>query len=80
MTVKEKLHARIDQMSDSEAEALLRIAERRTRDPLTRLWDEAPADDEPWTDADEAAVAEGDADISAGDVVDFDELRRDLAS
>lgn len=67
-------------MSDSEAEALLRIATRQAGDPLTRLWDEAPADDEPWTDTDETAVAEGDADIAAGRVVGVDELRRDLAS
>ncbi|HEY4280338.1 MAG TPA: hypothetical protein VGM91_19095 [Conexibacter sp.] len=80
MTVKERLHARIDEMSDGEAQALLRIAERRSDDPLTRLWDDAPADDEPWTDADEAAAAEGDADIAAGNVVDLDQLRRDLAS
>jgi predicted transcriptional regulator len=80
MTVKEQLHHAIDAMSDSEAEALLRIAQRRADDPLTRLWADAPADDEPWTDADEAAVAEGDADIAAGNVVDFDDLRRDLAS
>jgi predicted transcriptional regulator len=78
VTVKEQLRARIEQMSESEAQALLRIAEQRARDPLTRLWDDAPADDEPWTDADEAAVAEGDADIAAGDVVGLDELRRDL--
>lgn len=80
MTVKEELHARIEQMSDSEAEALLRIANRQAGDPLTRWWDDAPADGEPWTEADETAVAEGDADIAAGRVVGLDELRRDLAS
>lgn len=80
MTVKEQLHARIEEMSESEAEALLRIADLRTRDPLMRIWDEAPADDESWTDADEAAAAEGDAAIAAGEVVSLDELRRDLAS
>jgi predicted transcriptional regulator len=80
VTVKEQLYARIEEMSDSEAETLLRIANRRADDPLTRLWDDAPADDEPWTDADETAVAEGDADITAGEVADLDEVRRDLAS
>jgi hypothetical protein len=29
VTVREQLHARIEQMSDSEAKALLRIAEQR---------------------------------------------------
>jgi hypothetical protein len=80
VTVKEQLHARIEQMTDSEAEALLRIAEERAADPLSRMWDAAPVDDEPWTDADETAVAEGDADIAAGRVTDLDHLRRDLAS
>jgi hypothetical protein len=80
VTVKEQLHARIEEMTDREAAALLRIADLRARDPLMRLWDQAPVDDEPWTAADEEAAAAGDRDIAAGDVVGLDELRRDLAS
>ena len=80
MTVKEQLLARVEQMSEDEASALLRIADRRAGDPLSRLWDEAPDDDEAWTEADDAAAAEGDADITAGRAVGLDELRRNLAS
>lgn len=80
MTVKDQLRARIEEMTESEAAELLRIADQRAADPLTRLWNAAPSDDEPWTDADEAAAAEGDQDIAAGHVLSLDELRRELSS
>ena len=37
---------------------------------------EAPEDDEPWTEADEAAVAEADADFAAGRTVSLGELEQ----
>ena len=80
MTIKDQLRARIEEMTESEAAELLRLADQRAADPLTRMWDAAPPDDEPWTDADQAAVAEGDRDIAAGDVVNLDELRREFSS
>lgn len=66
MTVKERLIARIEAMSEQDASELLRIADRRARDPLVRLWADSPGDDEPWTDSDEAARQEVEADRLAG--------------
>lgn len=34
----------------------------------------APEDDEPWTDEDEAAVAEGRADFTTGHTISLDEM------
>lgn len=39
---------------------------------------DAPVDDEPWTEQDEAAAAEGRADIAAGRTVSLDEAMREL--
>lgn len=66
MTVKERLIARIEAMSDQDAGELLRIAELRAGDPLIRLWADAPDDDEPWTSVDEAARREVEADRREG--------------
>jgi predicted transcriptional regulator len=38
----------------------------------------APVDDEPWTEEDEAAAAEGRANIAAGRTVSLDEAMREL--
>jgi len=50
-----------------------------TDDPVLRAFIDAPEDDEPLTDEDLAAIAEGKADIDRGDVVrweDYDPDRR----
>lgn len=49
--------------------------------PSERLPDfvrNAPIDDEPLTDEEAAAVAEGLEALAAGDVVDFEEIRREF--
>jgi len=79
MTIKEQLRARIETMTDSEAAELLRIVDQRA-DPLTRLWNSAPVDDEPWTEADQTAAEEGDRDIASGAIISVEELRRELSS
>lgn len=66
MTVKEQLRARIDAMSEQEAAEALRLLDLRTDHVLARFRD-APPDDEPWTEADEAAAAEGRAAAAAGE-------------
>jgi len=37
-------------------------------------WQNAPEDDEPWTDEDEAAVAESRAEFSAGRTISLEEI------
>jgi len=76
MTVKERLHRVVDEMSDDEAETLRRIETLRS-DPLVRFFDAAPIDDEPVTPEEEAATAEVERDRRAGiSPFSFDEIRR----
>ena len=79
MTVKERLIARIEAMTEEDAGELLRIAELRARDPLLRLWTDAPDDDEPWTSSDEAARDEVEADRRQGVArLSAEEVEREL--
>lgn len=62
VTIKERLHKLVDELSDGEADEALRyIAERRS-DPIVAAFRDAPDDDEPVTIADEQALAEVHAD------------------
>jgi hypothetical protein len=77
MTVKERLHQVIEQMTDEEAEATLRRIEARRTDPFLRYLDAAPLDDEPVSPEEEAAVAEVEADRAAGvPTIPFDDIKR----
>ncbi len=75
MTVKERLHEVIERMTDAEAAETLRTLDAG-RDPVARLIEAAPLDDEPFTAADAAALAEAD---TSGDAIELDDLRRELA-
>jgi hypothetical protein len=48
-------------------------------DPVLAAFRDAPADDEPWTTEDEAAAAQGRADLAAGRTVSLDEALRESA-
>jgi hypothetical protein len=76
MTAKEKLRERIETLSEKEAGETLRLLDLRT-DPVIAAFRDAPADDEPWTDEDEVAAAEGRADLAAGRTVSLDEALRE---
>lgn len=45
-------------------------------DPLLLALANAPEDDEPWTEEDEAAVAESRADFAAGRTISLEEMPR----
>ncbi len=77
MTAKEKLLERVTRLSEGEAEETLRLLEDR-EDPVVAAFREAPEDDEPWTEEDEAAVAEADADFAAGRTVSHEEIKREF--
>lgn len=80
MTVKERLHQVVDELSDDEAEAMLRRVEAMRSDPFLRYLDAAPVDDEPVSAEEEAAVAEVEADRAAGvQRVPFDDVKRKYA-
>lgn len=75
MTAKEKLLQRVTRLSETEAEETLRLLDDRD-DPVVVAFREAPEDDEPWTETDEAALAEADADFAAGRTVSLEEIER----
>ena len=80
MTTKERLHQVVDELSDEEAEAMLRRVEALRADSFVRYLDAAPVDDEPVSEEEEAAVAEVDADRAAGvPTIPFDEIKRKYA-
>ncbi len=76
MTAKQKLRERIEALSEEEAGEALRLLDMRA-DPVIAAFRDAPVDDEPWTDEDEAAAAEGRADLAAGRTISLDEALRD---
>lgn len=78
MTAKEKLRERIEAFSEEEAGDALRLLDMRG-DPVVVAFRNAPTDDEPWTAEDEAAAAEGRADLAAGRTVSLDEALRESA-
>jgi len=76
VTAKEKLKAAVDRLTEAEA-ASAEIVVRR--DPVAEAFENAPLDDEPWTEADEAAIAEADADRAAGvPTIPLEQVEREL--
>ena len=63
MTAKEKLRERVEALSEEEAGEALRLLDMRG-DSVIAAFRDAPADDEPWTEEDEAAATEGRADLA----------------
>lgn len=79
VTVKDRLRKVVEEMTDEEAEITLRDIDARRADPVLRLIDGAPLDDEPTTPEDDVAAAEAYAEAEAGaPTVSLDDLRRDL--
>jgi hypothetical protein len=72
MTAKEKLRERVEALSEEEAGEALRLLDLRA-DPVIAAFRDAPADDEPWTEDDETAAAEGRADLADGHSASLDE-------
>jgi predicted transcriptional regulator len=77
VTAKEKLLERVTKLSEAEADETLRLLELRD-DPVVVAFRDAPMDDEPWTDEDEAATKEADADFAAGRTVTHEEIKREF--
>jgi hypothetical protein len=75
MTTREKLHRLVDELADAELAPTLRIVETQRHDAVIQAFASAPEDDEPWT-AEEAAVAESDAEFAAGDTLSHEEMLR----
>ena len=81
VTTKERLHKLVDELSEQEADDALRYIAQRREDPVIAAFRDAPEDDEPWTESDESAMAEVEADRAAGTPpISLDELKRELAN
>lgn len=80
MTAKEKLRERVEALSEQEAAETLRLLDQRRSDPLTRLLENAPADDEPTTPEEDAGVKEALDAAARGEVISAEEIRREFAS
>jgi hypothetical protein len=76
MTAKEKLRERVETLSEEEAGEALRLLDMRA-DVVVAAFRDAPADDEPWTEEDEVAAAEGRSDLAAGRTVSLDDALRE---
>ena len=79
-TARVAIHRLVDELPDGELQAAKRYMEylRNMKDPLVRKLSEAPYDDEPLTEDDEAALQQGLADIAAGRVYTAEEVKREL--
>lgn len=83
MTVKEKqekLHRLVNVLPDAELMAAERYLEylAHSADPVACALEQAPEDDEPLTDQEQAAAAEGWAAHRAGEGWSTEEVRREL--
>jgi PHD/YefM family antitoxin component YafN of YafNO toxin-antitoxin module len=78
MTAKEKLRARVEELSEAEAADTLDYLASR-RDPLAELLENAPLDDEPTTPEEEEGLREAREQVARGEVVSAEEIRREFA-
>lgn len=69
MTARERLHRIVDELPEPDAEQILRAFEHWRADPVSRALAAAPADDEPETPEERAAVEEAHEEVRRGDVV-----------
>jgi hypothetical protein len=80
MTVKERLHQLVDALPESEAHAAERyldyLREAATEGPLMRALRNVQLDDEPYTEAERAAVAEARKEKEKG--IPHEEVKRML--
>lgn len=77
MTAKQQLRERIEAFSEDEASEALCLLDLRI-DPVIAAFRNAPLDDEPWTEGDQAAAAEGRADLAAGRTVPLEQAIAEL--
>ena len=84
MVTREQLYRLVDELPEDELATAARILEglqgHSEQDPMLKLLDEAPEDDEPLTPEDIAAIEEGKAAFRRGDYWTPQEAKRELLS
>jgi hypothetical protein len=78
VTAKEKLRARVETLSEQEAEATLDFIGSRGSDSFARWLASRPEDDEPVTAEVESALTESEADIAAGRTISLEDIKHGL--
>jgi len=79
MTAKEKLRQVVEDLSELEAERMLKvIARRRERNPMIAAFEDAPEDDEPFTDEEAAEADEAWASYKRGEAAPLDQIRHEF--
>jgi putative heme degradation protein len=78
--LRDELRQLVDQLPDRDLYAAKRFLAylRNTKDPMMQKLVEAPYDDEPLTEKDKAALAEGWEALARGDVYSDEEVRHQL--
>jgi hypothetical protein len=66
MTTREKAQKLLDELPEDELEPIVEILASRGKDPVMRLLDDAPEEDEEISAEEEAAVQEARDEIAAG--------------
>jgi hypothetical protein len=80
MTAKEKLLERVRRLSEAEADETLRLLEMRD-DPVVRLLEDAPPEDEEISEEEEAAVQEARDELAAGaQTISHEEIKREFVA
>lgn len=79
MTTRSDLHALVDKLEDGKLEeARTRLEFLHSEDPLLKLLNEAPYDDEPYTDEEQRQVEEADRSIERGEWVSLSDFEKSL--
>lgn len=81
MIARDELHELVERLSDQDvpaAQSYLRYLTVLARDPLLKALAEAPIDDEPESEEERQAVAEGRAEIARGQVYTWEQVRAEL--
>jgi hypothetical protein len=78
MTTREEIHKLVDELPESQLDPLVEYIVSRGQDPLIRRLDSALPEDEEISSEEEAAAAEGRADIAAGRTVPLAEIKREF--
>ncbi len=81
MTKKERLHRLVDELSDGEllpAERFLEYLRDRANDAVFKAFTEASEDDERLSDADQAAIQEGEEAISRGEIRPWEMVKAEM--
>jgi len=79
-TLRDELHELVDQLPDEELDAAHRFVEylRHHGDPFLKKLMDAPLDDEPVTEEEEALVAEAWEDVKAGRLHSLEDVKKEL--